>query len=66
MLFVPAVGAEVNVRLVRLVTVYATPGSCGTLLTTTSISELADTCLVKVKEVVEPLPLYCAYDVEAY
>ena len=30
------------------------------------MSELADTCLVKVKEVVEPLPLYCAYDVEAY
>ena len=66
MLFVPDDGAEVNVRLVRLVTEYATPGSWRTLLTTTSISELADTCLVKVKEVVEPFPLYCPYDVEAY
>ena len=66
MLFVPDDGAEVNVRLVRLVTEYATPGSWRTLLTTTSISELADTCLVNVKEVVEPFPLYCPYDAEAY
>ena len=56
MLLVPVGGADVNVIVLPL-TVYATPGVCGTLLMVTWTCATDATGRDKVNAVEEPLPL---------